>query len=104
MDGSGGGITQISSGSAHQLTIVIHAVADLEMHLLFQEPWAVELPQFKDTIKYIHQHQYHWALDKLEQLVVQQLFELSKVNVLGMGKLQPITYITWHIAILSTTF
>ena len=87
-----------------QLTIVIRAVADLEMHLLFQEPWAVELPQYKDTIKYIHQHQYHWALDKLEQLVVQQLFELSKVNVLGMGKLQPITYITWHIAILSTTF
>ena len=78
-----------------QLTIAIHTVADLEMHLLLQEPWAVESLQYKDTIKYIHQHQYHWALDKLEQLVVQQLFELSKVNVLGMGKLQPITYMTY---------
>ena len=55
----------------------------------------MELPQYKDTIKYIHQCQYHQALDKLEQLVVQQLFELSKANVLGMGKLQPITYMTY---------
>ena len=79
----------------NQLTIVIHTVADLEMCLLLQEPWTVESPQYKDTIKYIHQCQYHWALDKLEQLVVQQLFELSKANVLGMGKLQPITYMTY---------
>ena len=78
-----------------QLTIAIHAVADLETHLLLQEPWTVESLQYKDTIKYIHQCQYHWALDKLEQLVAQQLFKLSKANVLGMGKLQPITYMTY---------
>lgn len=35
---------------------------------------------------YMHQRQYHRALDKLEQLVVQRLFELSKANVMGMGK------------------
>ena len=78
-----------------QLTIAIRTVADLEMCLLLQEPWTVESPQYKDTIKYIHQCQYHRALDKLEQLVVQPLFELSKANVLGMGKLQPITYMTY---------
>ena len=78
-----------------QLTIAIHTVADLETCLLLQEPWTVESLQYKDTIKYIHQHQYHLALDKLEQLMVQQLFELSKANVLGMGKLQPITYMTY---------
>lgn len=51
-----------------------------------------DLPEYKDTIKYIHQRQYLRSLDKLEQLVVQQLFELSKANVVGMGKFQSSIY------------
>lgn len=69
-----------------ELTVGIRAVADLETRLLIREPWTEDTPQYQDTVKYIRQRQYHRALDKLEQLVVQWLFELSKANVVGMGK------------------
>lgn len=69
-----------------QLTVAIRAVADLETRLLLRHPWTEDTPEYKDTAAYIHQRQYHRALNKLEQLVVQRLFELSKANVVGMGK------------------
>lgn len=65
--------------------MAIRAVADLETHLLLKDPWTKDTPAYKDMVKYIRQRQYHRALDKLEQLVVQWLFELSKANVVGMG-------------------
>ena len=70
-----------------KIAAAIQAVADLETCLLLHKPWTEDTQQYKDTVKYINQHQYHQALDKLKQLVVQWLFEVSKANVVGMGKL-----------------
>ena len=44
-------------------------------------------PEYQTTLWYIQQHDYHCTLDKLQQLVIQWLFKLSKANVIGMGKL-----------------
>lgn len=71
-----------------QVTVAIRAVADLETRMLLKDAWTEDTPEYKDTIKYIQQRQYHRALNRLEQLVVQRLFELSKANVVGMGEFQ----------------
>lgn len=65
--------------------MAIRAMTDLETCLLLKDPWTEDTPVYRDTVEYICQHQYYHAPDKLEQLVVQWLFELSKANV-GMGK------------------
>ena len=50
-------------------------------------PWTEDEHEYRATLKYIQQCNYHHALDKLQWLVVQRLFELSKANVISMGKL-----------------
>lgn len=49
-------------------------------------PWTETEPAYQAALKYIRQRDYHRALDKLQQLIVQRLFELSKANVIGMGE------------------
>lgn len=70
-----------------QANIAIRTVADLETRLMLKHPWVEDTPEYQDTVKYMQQRTFHRTLNKLEQLVVQRLFELSKANVVGMGKL-----------------
>lgn len=61
MDISCGSILKVGP---EQITVAIRAVADLEMCLLLKDAWMEDTPDYKDTVKYICQRQYHRALNK----------------------------------------
>lgn len=48
--------------------------------------WTPAMPQYISTLKYINEHKYHKALENLQRLVVQRLFELHKLNLSQTGK------------------
>ncbi|KAI0683113.1 hypothetical protein BC835DRAFT_1297049 [Cytidiella melzeri] len=52
--------------------------------------WTSYTEQYKATLKYIKDRKYHQALNKLQKLVTQQLFELHKVNVTQTGEHGPV--------------
>jgi len=49
-------------------------------------PWTESHPDYQATLTYIREHNYHCSSDKLQQLVVQHLFKLSKANLMGLGE------------------
>ena len=50
------------------------------------EWWLPSTPKWKEVAAYMEVHDYQKALDKLEGLVVQHLFELTKMGLAGTGK------------------
>lgn len=58
---------------------------DLEVHLGISECWTSQSPDYQKAIKYMNQRQFQLAVDKLEGLVVQRLFELTKANASETG-------------------
>ena len=47
--------------------------------------WTPDTPEYIETARYIHERQYHQALNRLQHLVVQRLFELHRLNLSGIG-------------------
>ncbi|KAJ8082799.1 hypothetical protein PM082_008655 [Marasmius tenuissimus] len=60
-------------------------VADWEVEHGITEQWTPESPEFLDAEKGIVQQEYRQSLEQLERLVVQRLFELTKLNMSGVG-------------------
>ncbi|TEB36285.1 hypothetical protein FA13DRAFT_1903597 [Coprinellus micaceus] len=56
---------------------------EYENKLSLPERWTRESADFQETKRYIHQHAYHQALNNLQCLVVQHLFELHWLNLSG---------------------
>jgi hypothetical protein len=50
------------------------------------ECWTTDSPEYQQAADYLHSRNYQVAVDKLEGLVVQRLFELTKANVSQTGK------------------
>lgn len=48
--------------------------------------WTEEDPDYQAALKYQRERQYRLALDKVERLVVQRLFELQKCHIRGTSK------------------
>lgn len=73
-----------------QALITIGAVGVIEAKLCqlgYNIPWSRSSIEFWKTVEYIQLRDFHCMLDKLQQLVVQQLFELSKANIVGLGRI-----------------
>ena len=51
--------------------------------------WTPDMTELHDAMKYVQIGDYQLAVDKLEALVVQQLFELAKGNLSGTGESVP---------------
>ncbi|KZT26423.1 hypothetical protein NEOLEDRAFT_1198259 [Neolentinus lepideus HHB14362 ss-1] len=68
-----------------QLMVSIAAVGDLEQKLEIAERWTDAHPEYRKTLEYLRTRDFHRALDRLQQLVIQRLFELQKANMAGMG-------------------
>ena len=51
--------------------------------------WAPDSPEYNDAVLLATQRKYCRAVDKLERLVVQRLFELTKLGMSGVGT-------SWH--------
>lgn len=68
-----------------QVLVAIRAVSDLEAKLQLLEPWTEGHPEYEATLEYIRERNYHRALDNIQRLVIQRLFEVSRANLSGMG-------------------
>ncbi|KAG0696301.1 hypothetical protein DFH29DRAFT_813166 [Suillus ampliporus] len=71
------------------LLVNICTVADLEERLGIKDRWTDDQPDYRKALGYRKTHKFRHALDKLQQLVVQRLFELSKANMSGTGGAPP---------------
>ncbi|KAF9496265.1 hypothetical protein BDN71DRAFT_1505959 [Pleurotus eryngii] len=54
---------------------------EIKLGVADQDCWQPSHPQYLETLKYMSLRHYHQALNKLQKLVVQQLFELHKMNL-----------------------
>jgi hypothetical protein len=68
-------------------------VAFEQLHNI-EEHWMPDSSQWKHAAEYLAVRTYQVALDKLEGLVVQRLFELAKMGLAGTGLF--ISYLKLH--------
>lgn len=61
-------------------------VKNIETQLGLLESWTPDSPEYIQTAVYMSNTKYLKAVDNLERLVVQRLFELTKMNLSGTGK------------------
>ena len=62
-------------------------VLEMESMLGIDTRWTPADTQYQEGLKYLVERTYRRALDKVHKLVIQQLFELHKLNIAGIGKL-----------------
>lgn len=58
---------------------------ETERQLGVKDRWTPEDPHYVDALKYINNRTFICAVERLEGLVVQRLFELSKANLAATG-------------------
>ncbi|KAF9487279.1 hypothetical protein BDN71DRAFT_1485354 [Pleurotus eryngii] len=58
---------------------------EIKLGVADQDHWQPSHSQYLETLKYMSLRRYHQALDKLQKLVVQRLFELHKMNLSASG-------------------
>ena len=58
----------------------LESVQELEQVLEIVMRWTTESPKWKATVVEIKQRKYQLALDALELLIVERIFELTKMN------------------------
>jgi hypothetical protein len=61
-------------------------VALFENQLGLQSQWETTSDEYKDVKKKVVEREYSRVLSELERLVVQHLFELTKMNLSGTGQ------------------
>ncbi|KAF7966426.1 hypothetical protein HWV62_38406 [Athelia sp. TMB] len=76
--------TQRRVAAERRRELLIEVVA-MEVKMGIETRWQPTDPQYVDTIKYMALRKYHRALDHLQKLVIQRLFELNKLNISGTG-------------------
>ena len=67
--------------------MLLREVNAMEVKLNINPRWTVTSPEYISTIKYVQKRKYQRALDRLQHLVIQQLFELHQLNLSGIGML-----------------
>ena len=58
---------------------------DIERQLKIEERWSADDPRYMDALKFINNRTFIGAVERLEGLVVQRLFELTKANLAATG-------------------
>lgn len=69
----------------HKLLVKMNAVDDLERRMAITERWQPDDPKYKEALAYLTNRQFIRAIEQLQGLVVQRLFELAKANIAGTG-------------------
>jgi hypothetical protein len=71
---------------SHQCWLDIQEdVSRFEEVLGIETRWESNLPEYRDALTVLNQRKYKRALDKLERLLVQRMFELTKLGMSGVG-------------------
>ena len=65
---------------------VLLQVLELEVQMGITKRWTSETPEYVEMARYIRERWYHQALNKLQRLVTQRLFELHRLNLSGIGQ------------------
>jgi hypothetical protein len=60
-------------------------VVEMECKLGIEMRWTPASLEYQDALRYSTTRKYHQALDKLQKLVIQRLFELQKLNLSSTG-------------------
>ncbi|KAG1858513.1 hypothetical protein F4604DRAFT_1589518 [Suillus subluteus] len=71
--------------TAEKLDTVQREVIAMEVKLGITCRWTPSTHEYQETMKYMATRKYHRALDNLQRLVVQCLFELQKLNISQIG-------------------
>lgn len=64
---------------------LLRQVLELEVQMGITKRWTLDTPEYVETARYIHERRYHRALNHLQRLVIQRLFELHRLNLSGIG-------------------
>ena len=64
---------------------LLHQVLELEVQMGIAKRWTPDTPEYVETVRYIHERRYHQALNHLQRLVIQRLFELHRLNLSSIG-------------------
>lgn len=57
----------------------------MEVKMGIETRWHSSTPEYIETVKYAATRKYHKALDNLQRLVIQRLFELHRLNLARTG-------------------
>jgi hypothetical protein len=58
----------------------------MEVHMGIEKRWDPSFPEYLETLGYLSTRTYQRALEELQRLVVQRLFELHKMNISATGE------------------
>lgn len=64
---------------------LLRQVLELEVQMGIAKRWTPDTQEYSETARYIHERQYHQAINRLQRLVIQRLFELHRLNLSGIG-------------------
>lgn len=73
------------SQALHEYNVAEAIAGNLEVTLSITARWEPTSQEYKDAMEWAGERTYRLALDKLERLVVQRLFELQKANLVSTG-------------------
>ncbi|KAG1732925.1 uncharacterized protein EDB91DRAFT_1238702 [Suillus paluster] len=77
---------EVERRAAHnKLLLEMNTVLDLERRIGITQRWTPADLEYQEALKYLHNQQFIRAVQHLEGLVVQRLFELAKANLAGTG-------------------
>ena len=65
--------------------VALREVIETEVRMGITRRWDATDPEYINTVEYLATRRYHRALDDLQRLVIQRLFELHKLNVAQTG-------------------
>ncbi|KAG1892237.1 hypothetical protein F4604DRAFT_1875645 [Suillus subluteus] len=72
--------------AAHRkLVLEMNVVDDIERHMGITERWQPQDTKYQEGLAYLTNRQFIRAIEQLQGLVVQRLFELAKANIAGTG-------------------
>lgn len=74
----------------------LREVERLEVQMSIMKRWEPTDPQYIKTAQYMSQRRYHRALENLQRLVVQRLFELHKLNLQHTGPYRRLSHEDRH--------
>jgi hypothetical protein len=64
----------------------IKQIIDMEVSMGIEKRWDPLSPEYLETLGYLSTRKYQRALEELQQLVIQRLFELHRMNVSATGE------------------
>lgn len=79
-------LCQVTQDAWEGMTFLQNKLHAVEDKLAIEKQWTPDSLEYQHAKGYVHIHTYQRAVDKLEGLVVQSLFELTKANVSQTGE------------------